>query len=68
MNLCSCCFDEASGTWCGCEEKHPQDGSVMAEARDYVSGPHELQLAEQWSYYCSACSRYTSGNVYYIDN
>lgn len=64
MNLCTCCFDEVTGTWCGCEEQHDQDMAVMAEARDHLSGPREMKAAEQWSFYCAACSRYTSGTAY----
>ena len=64
MNLCQCCHDEVTGSWCGCEEKHDQDMSVMAEARARVNN---IEIAGQWSFYCTACNRYTSGSAYYID-
>lgn len=68
MNLCTCCYDEVTGIWCGCEEQHDQDMSVMAEARAHITAPPSFISSEGWSYYCSACSRYISGDVYYLDN
>ena len=64
MNLCSCCYDEATETWCGCEFEHEQEPAVMAEARSHVN---DMKIAEQWSFHCTACNRYTSGTAYYID-
>lgn len=64
MNLCSCCYDEVTGSWCGCEEQHDQDMSVMAEARARVN---DFEVAEQWAFNCTACNRYTSGTAYYIN-
>ena len=65
MNLCTCCFDEVTGTWCGCEEQHPQDQRVIEEAREYERGPRNMEVTESWSYYCTACERYISGTAYY---
>lgn len=65
MNLCSCCYDEAAGIWCGCEEQHEQDSNMIDEARDYMSAPRDMEVAEQWTFYCTACDRYTSGTAYY---
>ena len=67
MNLCSCCYDEATDLWCGCNDPHTQDSIIIEQAREYMN-TGDMQYAEQWSYYCTACDRYTSGNVYYIDN
>lgn len=65
MNLCACCYDEVTGSWCGCEEKHKQELAVLTEARAHVS---DFQVAEGWSFYCTACGRYTSGTTYYHTN
>lgn len=68
MNLCTCCFDEVTGIWCGCEYEHEQDGSAIQDARDYLSGPREMQIAESWSFHCFACGRPTYGTAYYYND
>lgn len=68
MNLCTCCFDEVTGTPCGCEEQHEQDPNIMTEARAYLNGQHEMQEAEQWSFHCFACGRPTYGTAYYYND
>ena len=67
MNLCSCCYDEAAGLWCGCEVDHHQNPAVIEEAYAYMRDVRDMEVAEQWTYICTACNRYTSGTVYYTD-
>lgn len=65
MNLCTCCYDEAAGIWCGCPDPHEQDSNIIDEARDYMSAPRDMEVAEQQTFYCTACDRYTAGTAYY---
>ena len=66
MELCTCCYDEVTGLECYCEEQHGPDTFTLEEIRRYIS-PRNLEVAEQWSFYCTACNRYTSGTTYYTD-
>ena len=65
MSLCTCCYDEAAGLECHCIDPHEQDSNIIDEARDYMSAPRDMEVAEQWTFHCTACNRYTSGTVYY---
>lgn len=69
MNLCACCYDEATELGCNCEDyyTHTPSAAVIAEARTYIRSGRDLEMGESWTFYCTACDRYTSGTVYYTD-
>lgn len=58
--ICSCCLDEMSGTWCGCEREHDID-------RDALERLNGADLtATWWSFHCATCGEYISGVGYYV--